>query len=156
MRKVGENYLNNVYSHSVCNLLSSCLYQKTKIKDFKTIIFPVLLCGCEGCSLIVREEHTPRLFKDRVPRRIVGPIRGEVIVSWRKLHNYELHNFCYLQNIIIMIKSRTMRWGGHVAHMGEKLNLYVDLMGKLKGRRPLARPIYRREGSIKIYLTEIE
>jgi hypothetical protein len=57
------------------------------------------------------------VFENRVPRRIFGPKRNEVAVGWRKLHNGELHNLCSSQNII-RIKSRRMRWAGHVARMG--------------------------------------
>jgi hypothetical protein len=60
--------------------------------------------------------------------------------DWRKLHNEELHNLCSLPNIIRMIKSRRMRWAGHVARMGDKRNAYRILVGKPEGKRPIGRP----------------
>jgi hypothetical protein len=74
------------------------------------------------------------VFENRV-LRIFGPKRDEVTGGWRKLHNEELHNFYSSPSIIRMIKSRRMRWAGHVARMGEKRNLYRILVGKPKGKR---------------------
>jgi hypothetical protein len=76
------------------------------------------------------------VFEKRVLSRIFGPKR-EVTGEWRKLHNEELHILCSSPNIIRPIKSRRMRWAGHVAHMGEERNVYRVLMGKPKGKRPL-------------------
>jgi hypothetical protein len=80
----------------------------------------MVLYGCETLSLILREEHTLRVFENRVLRRIFGPRNDEVTGDWKKLHNEELHNFYYSPNIIRMIKSRRMRWAGHVARMGRQ------------------------------------
>jgi hypothetical protein len=60
--------------------------------------------------------------------------------GWRKLHNEELHNLYSPPNIIRMIKSRRIRWAGHVARIGEKRNAYRILMGKPEGKKPLGRP----------------
>jgi hypothetical protein len=81
---------------------------------------PVVLYGCETWSLTLREEHSLRLFENRVLRRIFGPKRDKVMGDWRKLHNEELHNLYSSANIIRMIKSRMMRWAGHVARMGRR------------------------------------
>jgi hypothetical protein len=70
------------------------------------------------------------LFEKRVLRRIFGPKKDEVTGEWRKLHNDELHDLYSSQNIIRIIKSRRMRWAGHVARMGEKRNAYRLLVGK--------------------------
>jgi hypothetical protein len=84
----------------------------------------VVLYGCETWSLILREEHRLRVFDNRVLRRIFVPKRDEVTGEWRKLHNEEFHNLYSSPNIIRMIKSRRMRWAGHVSRMGEKRNAY--------------------------------
>jgi hypothetical protein len=95
-------------------------------------IFPTSLTllggGCETWSLTLREEHRLREFENRVLRRIFGLKRDEVTGGWRKLHNEELHNLHSSPNII-RIKSRRIRWAGHVARMGEKRNAYRILGG---------------------------
>jgi hypothetical protein len=75
-----------------------------------------------------------------VLRRIFGRKKDGVAGGWRKLHNEELHNLYSSPGIIRIIKSRWMRWVGHVARMGEKRNVYKLLVGKPEGRRPLGRP----------------
>jgi hypothetical protein len=79
------------------------------------------------------------VFENRVPRRISGPKRDEVTGDWRKLHNGELHNLYSSPDIIRQIKSRRMRWEGHVARTGEGRNVYRVLVGKPEGKRPLGR-----------------
>jgi hypothetical protein len=90
---------------------------------------PVVIYGCETWYLTVREEHKLRMFENRV-LRIFGPKRDGVMGGWKKLHNEELHNFYSSPSIIRIIKSRKMRWVGHVAQMGEKRNMYRLLVGK--------------------------
>jgi hypothetical protein len=80
------------------------------------------------------------VFENRVLRRIFGPKRDEVTGEWRKLHNEELRHLYSLPSIIIIIKSRRMKWAGHVARRGEKRNAYRLLVGKPEGKRPLGRP----------------
>jgi hypothetical protein len=75
------------------------------VKIYKTIILPVVLYGCETLSLALREEHRPRVFENRVLRRIFGPKRDEVTGEWRKLHREELHNLYSSPDIIRQIKS---------------------------------------------------
>jgi hypothetical protein len=114
----------NACYHSVQNLLSSRLLPKNiKIRIYETIILPVVLYGCETWSLTLREKHRLRVAENRV-RRIFGQKRGEVTGGWRKLHNEELYNFYSSPStfIIRMIKSRRMRWAGHVVRIGEKRN----------------------------------
>jgi hypothetical protein len=96
-----------------------------------------------------REEHRLRVFENRVLRGIFGPKRDEVIGDWRKLHNEELHNLYCSPSIIRIIKSRRMRWAGHVARMGEKQNACRILVAKPDGKRPLGRPRRRWEDNIK-------
>ena len=75
------------------NLLSSSLLSKNlKIKIYRTIILPVVLYGCETWPLALREERRPRVFENRVLRRIFGPRRDAVTKDWRKLHNEELND----------------------------------------------------------------
>jgi hypothetical protein len=106
-------------------------------------------------SLTLREEHSLKAFENRVLRRIFGPKRDEGTGEWRKLHNGELHNLYSSPDIIKQIKSRRMRWAGHVARMGEGRNVYRVLMGKPEGRRPLERPRRRGEKEIKLELRDI-
>jgi hypothetical protein len=109
----------NACYHSVQNVLSSHLtWKKLKIKIYKTVILSVILYGCETWSLTFREERRLRVFENRVLKRIFWPKRGEE-VSWRKFHNDELHSLYSSPNIVRMIKSRRMRWAGHVARIGE-------------------------------------
>jgi hypothetical protein len=98
------------------------------------------LYGCETWSLTLREEHRLRVFENRVLRTIFGPQRTEVTGEWRKLHDEELRILYSSPNIIRQIKSRRMRWVGHVACMGEERNVYNVLMGKPEGKKPLERP----------------
>ena len=94
-----------------------------KIKKYRTIILLVLY-GCETWSLTLREERRLRVFENKVLRRIFGPKRDEVTGGWRKLHNEELNDLYVTPNIVRVIKSRRMRWAGHVARMGERRGVY--------------------------------
>jgi hypothetical protein len=75
--------------------------------------------------------------------------------GWRKLHNEELHNLYFSPGIIRIIKSRRLRWAGHVARMGEERNVYRLLVGKPEGKRPLGRPTRRWIDNIKKDLLDI-
>jgi hypothetical protein len=87
-------------------------------------------------------------------RRIFGPKREED-GSWRKLHNDELHSLYSSLNIVMVIKSRGMRWAGHVARMGEGRGVYRVLVASPEGKRPLGRPRRRWEDNIKMDLRGI-
>jgi len=135
--------------YSVQNLLSSSLLSKNlKTKIYRTILLPVVLCGCETGSLTLREERRLRVFEDRVLRRVFGPKGDEVTGEWRKLHKEELSDLYSLPNIVRMVKSRRMRWAGHVARVGEGRGVHRVLVGKPEGRRPLGRPRRRWEDNI--------
>jgi hypothetical protein len=137
------------------NVLSSnLLFKNIKIEIYRIVILPVVLYGCETWSLTLREEHGLRVFENRVPRRIFGPTRDEVTGEWRRLHNEELYDQCS-PNIIRVIRSRGMRWAGHVARMGEGRGAYRVLVGRPERRRPLGRPRLRWEDNIKIVLQEV-
>jgi hypothetical protein len=86
-------------------------------------------------SLTLKDEYRLRVLENRVLRRIFRPKRDEVIGGWRKLHKEELHNLYSLQSIIRIMKSKRMRWEGHVARM-ERRNAYTILVGKPEGKRP--------------------
>jgi hypothetical protein len=92
--------------------------------------------------------------ENRILRRIFGPKREEVARGWRRLHNEELHSLYISPNVIRVIKSRSMRWVGYVAHMREMRNAYSILVRKPKEKRPLGRPRHRWE-DITMDLREI-
>ena len=83
------------------------------------------------------------MFENRVLRRIFGPKRNEVTGEWRKLHNEELHDLYCSPNIIWVIKTRIVRWVGHVARMGERRGAYRISVVRPEGSRPLERPTFR-------------
>jgi hypothetical protein len=89
------------------------------------------------------EERRLRVFENRVLRRIFGLKRDEVTGEWRRLHNEELYDLYSSPKIFWVIKSRRMRWAGHVARMGERRRAYRVLVGKPEGMRPLGRPRHK-------------
>ena len=129
------------------------LSKNLKIKIYRTIILPVVLFGCETWSLTLREERRLRVFENRA-LRVFGSKRDQVTREWRKLHNEELRDLYSLPNIVRVVKSRRMRWAGHVAHMGEGRGVQRVLVGKSKGKIPLVRPRGRWEDNIKMHLGE--
>jgi hypothetical protein len=90
-----------------------------------------------------------------VLRRIFGPKRDEVTREWRRLHNQELYVLYSSPNTIRVIKSRRLRWAGHVARMGERRGVYRALVEKPEERRPLGRSRHRWEDNIKMDLREV-
>ena len=116
----------------------------------------MVLYGCETWSLTLREERRLRVFENRVLRKVFGPKRDEVTGEWRKQHNEELNDLYSLPNIVRVVKSRRMRWAGHVARMGEDKRVQRVLVGKPEGKGPLGRPRRRWEDNIKIDLQEVE
>jgi len=137
--------------YSVQNLLpSGSLSKNLKIKIYGTIILPVVLYGCENWSLILSEERYLRVIENSVLRRVFGPKMDEVTGEWRKLHIEELKYFYSLSKIVRVVKSRRMRWAGHVARMGEGRGIHRVLVGKPEGKRTLGRPRRRWEDNIKM------
>ena len=112
--------------------------------------FYTYICWCN-----LREEHRLRAFENRVLRRIFGPKRDDVTGEWRKLYNVELDDLYCSPNIVQVIKSRRMRWAGHVARMGKGRGMYHVLVGKPEGKRQLRRPRRRWEDNITMYLREV-
>jgi hypothetical protein len=96
------------------------------------------------------------VLENRVLRKIIGPKRDEVSGEWRKLHNEELHDWYSSPRIIRIMKSRKMRWAGHVTRMGEKRNTYRLLVGKPEGKGPLGRPRCRLVYNIRMDLVEVK
>ena len=103
----------------------------------------------------MREERKLRVFENMVLRRIFGPRRDEVTGEWRRLHNEELNDLYSSPNIVRVIISRRMRWAGHVARMGEERGVYMVLVGKPEGERPLGRPRRRWVVNIRMDLQEV-
>jgi hypothetical protein len=112
------------------------------------------LYGYETSSLRLRKEHRLRVFENRVLRRKFGLKRDEVKGEWRKLHSGELHNLYLSPDIIGKIKSRRIRWAGHVARIGEGRKLHKVLVGKPEGKSTLERPRHRWEDGLKMDLRE--
>jgi hypothetical protein len=111
--------------HLVQSLLSSCLMSRNvNVIIHKIIILQVVFYACETWSIILSEKHRLRLFENRVLRGIFGPKKDELTGEWRKLYSSP--------GIIRQIKSRRMRWVGHVARMGEGRNVYRVWVGKPK------------------------
>ena len=90
-----------------------------KLKIYKIIILPVVLYGYETWSLTLREGCRLTVFENRILRRVFGSKRDEN-GGWRRLHNMELHSLYHSSNIVRTIKSRTLRWAGHIARIEEE------------------------------------
>jgi hypothetical protein len=95
------------------------------------------------------------VFENRVLRRIFGPKRNEMTGELRKLHNKELHDLYSSPSIIRIMKSRMMRWAGHVAQVGEKRDAYRLYVGKPEGKRSLGRPGRRWVDNIMMDFGEV-
>ena len=95
------------------------------------------------------------MFENRVLRRIFGPRRDGVTAEWRKLHNEELNDLSSSPNMVRVIKSRRLRWAGHVARMEEGRGVHKVLVGTPEGKRPLGRPRRRWEDNIKMDIEEL-
>jgi hypothetical protein len=131
-------------------LRSGSLYKTWYLRLLKLNFFVFVV----DCPLTLREECRLRVFENRVLRRIFGPGREEDRL-WRTLHNDELHSLYSSPNIVMVIKSRRMRWVGYVACMGEGRGVYRVLVERPKGKRPLGRPRNRQEDNIKMDPREI-
>ena len=125
------------------------------MKVHRIIILPVVLYGCETRSLILKEERRRRVFENTALRRVFGTKRDEVTWEWRKLHNEELNDLYFSPNTVRAIKSKRMRWTGHVVRMGERRGVYRVLVTKPKGKRQLGGPRRRWEDNINIDLQKV-
>jgi len=104
------------------------LSKNLKIKTYKTIILPVVLYECEAWSLTLREERRLRVFENKILRQMFGPKRDEN-GEWKRLHNEDLHSLYRSPNIFRVIKSRKLRWAGHIARMEEGRSAFKVLTG---------------------------
>jgi hypothetical protein len=104
----------------------------------------------------LREERRLRVFENRVLRRISGLKREEVTGERRKLPNEELSDLYSLPNIVRVVKSRRMRWAGHVARIGERRGVCRVFERKPEGKRLLGRPRHKWEDNFKIGPQEVE
>jgi hypothetical protein len=95
------------------------------------------------------------IIKNMELRRIFGPRKDKVMGEWRRLHNEEINDLYSSPNIVRVIKSRRMRWVGHVASVGEERVVYSILVGKPEGKRPLGRPRFRWVDNIRMDLQEV-
>jgi hypothetical protein len=135
----------------VCKIFicdSDQFHQKQKVAC-NTAISAFFLFGSETWSDKRKEEHSLRVL------RIFGPKREEVVGGCRRLHSEDLHNLYTSPNTISVIKSRRMRWAGHVARMGEMRNSYKVLAEKSEGKRPLGITRRRLEDNIKMNIRQI-
>ena len=129
---------------------SRLLSKSLKIKIYKTIILPVVLYGCETRSLTLRRL---RVFGNRILRRVFGPKRA-ASGEWM-LHNEELHSLFRSLSIVRVMKSKRVRWAGHVARMEENRGAFNILTGTLTEKRPLGKPKRIWKGNIWMDLKEI-
>jgi len=100
----------------------------------------------------LREEHRLRVFENRVLRKIFESTKWEFTGEWKKLHSDEVHDLNSSANIVRVIISGRIRWGGggHVARMRQRRVAYRVLVRKLEGKRPLGRRRRRWEDNIKM------
>jgi hypothetical protein len=108
-----------------------------------------MLYGCETWSLTLREECRLRVFEIRILRQLFGPKRA------RGMHNEEVHSLYRPPNIVRVIKSKRLRWAGHVARMAEGRRAFNILTGKPSGKRHLGRPVRIWENNIRMDLKKI-
>ncbi|KAJ4431761.1 hypothetical protein ANN_20366 [Periplaneta americana] len=129
--------------------------RKKLLSYFTRRLYCVVVRTAFSGPACLREEQRLRVLENNVLRKIFGAKRDEVTGEWRKLHNTDLHALYSSPDIIRNIKSRRLRWAGHVAHMGESRNTYRVLVGRPEGKRPLGRPRRRWEDNIKMDLREV-
>ena len=121
----------------------------------RNIILSLVFYGCETLSITLREERRLRVSENRALGKIFGSKRDKVAGKWRKLHNEKLYDLYFLPNISQGIKSRRMRWEGHVSRMRERTAAYRFFVRKPEGKRPLERPRRRWVDNIKMDFHEV-
>ena len=148
--KAGNSFYYTVQTVFYSRFLSKNL----KIKIIKTIIFLVVLYGCETLSLRLNKGCKTRVFENLTMRRIFWPKRNENR-EWRRLHNEELLSSYRSASIVRVIKFRRLRWVAHVARMDEGQRSFKILTDKPTWKRPLGGPRCRWEDNIRMDLNEI-
>ena len=113
---------------------------KTKLKIYNTIIRPILLCGCEAWALTKALERKLELFKNKILRKITGPVFDDDAGIWRIRHNWEIREITEQPNINQVAKARRMQWAGHMARMEEDRVPKRIYQAQMIGRRPAGRP----------------
>jgi len=145
----------NTRYHSEQNLSLSILLSKNLKSKIYRIVILLVFYGCETWSLTLMEKIRLRVSENRLLKRIFGPKRDEVKGEWRKLYNEELNDLYWSPNVVWVIKSRIMRWAGHVARMGERRSVYWVLVGIPDVKRALGRPRRKWYHNIKLDLQEV-
>ena len=143
-----------LYVGEACSLSATDCLLRTKVSCKPTMLLQIFI------NLLLSSKQLYKIpvhimFENRVLRRIFRTRRDEVTGEWRRLHNEELNDLYSSPNIVRVIKSRRMRWAGHVARMGEVREVYRVLVGKPEGRRPLGRPRRRWVDNIRMDLQEV-
>ena len=149
VKKFSAFYASKVFITVCTTVLPGPYYEPHESSPHHQILF------LQGISLTLREEHRLRVFENRVLGRIFGSKRDGVTGEWRKLHNEELNDLYCSPNIVRVIKSRRMRWAGHVTRVKEGRGVHKVLVGKPEGKRTLGRPRRRWEDNIKMDLEEV-
>ena len=116
---------------------SSLLFKTLKINIYRTTILPVVLYGCETWSLTLREERRRRVFENMVLRRLFRPKRDEVTGEWRKLHNEEFRDLYSLPNIVRVVKSRRIEFGGTCGAYGGGERCAQGSSGETRGKEAI-------------------
>ena len=127
-------------SYGVTERIAYCYYAAySRLLSKNLKIFPVVLHGSEACSLALREERRLRVFENRILKQIFVSERDANGES-RRLHDEGLHSLYRSPNVVRVMKSRRLRWAGHVARIVEGSSSFKMLTGTTTGKRPLERP----------------
>jgi hypothetical protein len=154
-KKRGKATYNNIAYYT--DMPPAIYWLRLTCSEFHTSTLRASLGACLYSNMKFKWYYKKNIFSlmNRVLRRIFGPKRDGVTGEWRKLHNEELNDLYCSPNIVRVIKSRRMRWAGHVARMGKRRGVYTGLVGEPEGKRPLGRRRRRWENIIKMDLQEV-
>ena len=145
---------NKSYFSSLQMLRSSLLNKESKIKIYKAIIKPVVTYGAETWSLTNNDERLLLIWERKILRKIFGPINDNG--AWRIRTNKELQNMYKAPDIIADIKSKRIRWIGHVQRMDSTRACFKIFNGKPEGKRTSGRPKKRYLDGIEEDLKQLE